>query len=447
MKRRRLLRLTGSSLLAVTAGCQSRSQTTTTTPVTTTKQTTRSTTTSPSTQTEDTTPTTTQPGPDSRETIHVGPDGSPEGSGAETDPLGSIQRAVNFAGPGDTVAVQTGRYRETVTTARSGTADAPITLTGPQDAILAGEPGDHALRINHSHIHVTGLTFDGLVDTDNPDDPDSYAAVNIFVNYLSDDTVENPEALYVTGLRLKPHAVGNTQGACLKVQFVRNTEIGEFRVLGPAGQRYLLGDEGGFFGEVVYLGLPIGGAAKFDGVTLDQSRDVHIHHINNSAGHPHAELVDVKPGTQDVLIEYCTDGGGAGGIRPAPGGGCIGLKGQRATVRWCRLERSRGDGVYVGSWHVTHPDQSEYDIPSVAHDDGQSNSLYGNNISDYRKLAVRYPQADGSIIDSFGPDAQRVVCGNEIDGQTHGSPSESCGADVPTSDEIGHLGGNSPWDD
>lgn len=389
--------------------------------------------------------TTSKLGPSEHTTIYVGPNGSPRGSGTKDDPLRSIQQAIGFAKPGDTVAVQSGRYRETVETVRSGTADEPITLTGPQDAILTGTPGEHALRINHSHIHVTGLTFDGLVEPESPNDSDSYAAVNIFVNYLSDDTVENPEELYVTGLQLKPHAVGNTLGACLKVQFVRNTEIGEFTVIGAAGQQYLLGEEGGFFGEIVYLGLPIGGAAKFDGVTLDQSRNVHIHHIDNSAGHAHAELVDLKPGTRDVMVEYCTDGGGAGGIRPKPGGGCIGVKGQRATVRWCRLQGSRGDGIYVGSWHVTHPDQSEYDIPSVARDDGQSNSLYENRISDYRKLAVRYPEADGSIIDQFGPEAQKVVCGNEIDGQTHGSPSMACGSDIPSSAKIGHLGGESPW--
>ena len=61
-------------------------------------------------------------------TIYVAPDGKETNSGSVDAPFKSIQQAVNAALQGDTVIVRGGTYRETVTTSRSGTAEAPITI-------------------------------------------------------------------------------------------------------------------------------------------------------------------------------------------------------------------------------------------------------------------------------------------------------------------------------
>ena len=84
-------------------------------------------------------------------------------------------------------------------------------------------------------------------------------------------------------------------------------EIGEFNVIGPAGLQYLLGSQQGWFGEIVYLGTFLGDMHRYDGIGIDQPNGIHGHQIDNSAGHPHSELVDAKLRTHDRTIEYCTD--------------------------------------------------------------------------------------------------------------------------------------------
>jgi parallel beta-helix repeat protein len=60
-------------------------------------------------------------------TWYVSQSGSNTNAGTAAAPFRTIQEAANVAGPGDTVLIHSGTYRETVTPARSGTAAAPIT--------------------------------------------------------------------------------------------------------------------------------------------------------------------------------------------------------------------------------------------------------------------------------------------------------------------------------
>jgi len=60
-------------------------------------------------------------------TWYVSPYGSNTNPGTQAAPFKTIQEAANVAGPGDTVLIHAGTYRESVTPARSGAAGAPIT--------------------------------------------------------------------------------------------------------------------------------------------------------------------------------------------------------------------------------------------------------------------------------------------------------------------------------
>jgi len=60
--------------------------------------------------------------------IVVAPDGNDAAAGTRDAPLATIQAAVDRAGPGDTVLVRGGTYRESVRLTRSGRPDAPIRL-------------------------------------------------------------------------------------------------------------------------------------------------------------------------------------------------------------------------------------------------------------------------------------------------------------------------------
>lgn len=395
-----------------------------------------------------------------RSVYYVSPDGSDSNAGSKEDPLGTIQHGLLRATAGDTVHVLPGEYSEGVRTVRPGEAGKPITITGPKDAVFRG---DASFEINHSHVHLRGLTFDGLIDPDRPDDIESYAESLLQINeelrnsfkHGSDNPRTVPEEEYLTDIVVKPHAVGNVGGDAVKISYSKNVEIGEFRVIGPAGVDHLKGDKPGHNGEIIYMGT-----VYSDGFPLDFTHNVHVHHIDNSAGHPHAELVDVKGGCHNILIEYCTDAGGAGRYLP-PGKGdelsgerAIKLAGRECTLRWNVIENSNGYGVQVGQWGAAqrnrYEEASGRPFPEELYDSGRKNSIYGNRIVDYGELAIGYltvhTEGEGDhIAEDYGPDDQRHVCGNTINGPTHGNPDKACPGSVPTTETIGHLGGESPW--
>lgn len=245
---------------------------------------------------------------------YVGPEGADENPGTKQSSLDSIQYALKRAKPGDTTQAQPGRYtpRGGVQTVRVGTAENPITITGPLDAVFNA---DGPFEINHNHVHIRGLSFDGLHRPGSPDDPDSYSESILQINESFFERINSgahsPESVseenYLRDIVVKPHTVGNCRADFIKVHWSKNVEIGEFKVIGLAGMKYLKGDATGHNGEVVYFGN-----AADKSYPVDATHDIHIHHIDNSEGHPRTELVDAKSGCYNVLIKYCTDAGGAG---------------------------------------------------------------------------------------------------------------------------------------
>lgn len=86
--------------------------------------------------------------------------GTPQAVAADiTVPAGgSIQAAIDQAQPGDTIRVAAGEYRERLHTVRAGTAQAPITITGPGATIVSA---GHAFDIDHSYVHVREIAIHG----------------------------------------------------------------------------------------------------------------------------------------------------------------------------------------------------------------------------------------------------------------------------------------------
>lgn len=344
--RRSYLATLGSMSVLGLSGCQGEGNQATTTPTstrTTTPTTTTSTTTETPTETTETTEETTSAEAASDTIVVSAADGSTGGDGTEDDPLCTIQAGLKAAKPGETVFVKPGEYFEKVYSYRSGTADEPITITGPPDAVVrpkAGQTHSPLFTFNDSHIHVTGLTLDGLHDPTRVGDLDQYTGP--LVESKPTDTDE-----YLTDITFMPHAVGNSRGGVFQPIRTNHMEIGEFRLIGPAGVKHLLGDEPGHNGEIVYLGTAPGNTLDdwYPWNTLDQSHDIHVHHIVNTQGHPHSELVDVKGGVYDVTIEYCTDLGGAGSYvlpdHPEYSEAAIHLGGNETTSDGAQLRRHR----------------------------------------------------------------------------------------------------------
>lgn len=365
--------------------------------------------------------------------IVVDPEGTDAASGSQDAPLRTIQEGLRRADPGDTVHVNPGEYFEAPRTTRSGTASDPITITGPPEAILRGPRTDGysgGLRITHSHVHVRGLTIDGLQDPANPRNPESY--MNIGIHTLPVDMV------YLEDLVFKPHAIGNTRGAMITLNYVEGVEIGEFRLIGPAGVDYMLGAKEGHFGEVVYVGSTPD--AEFNAIDregeiagVDRTNDVYVHHIDGSAGHYHIELVDCKVGSHDVLVEYCTSVD-AGLPSDNDNSSAVHIGGHDITFRWNRVLSPAFNGIDVGNYGPFNDNVPHPDAPKAA----SENAIYGNELTGAGELAINYTEETSES-------AQRVVCGNVIDTETEGEPGVACPDELPSGVGVGHTGGDSPW--
>lgn len=381
--------------------------------------------------------------------IHVTTDGDDDNPGTETSPLATVQAGVDRAQPGETVFVHPGEYEESVITRRSGAPDEPITITGPTDAVLKGRPDGWraVVEIHHSHVTLDGLTITGLLDPDEPENPDSYrdTALVAVVPPTGSGELERSDE-YLQDIVVKPDRIGNTGRNMIIVWRTVGVEIGEFEVIGPAGASWVFNDKTEHVGEIVYLGqAPANIVGKdFDWYPwdrYDETRDVHVHHIDNSAGHPHADFVDCKLGTHDVTIEYCTDAGGSQNNETYMTSS-ITLRGHDATVRWNKLADGSGDGIEIRDQRGYSGPRIEGEPRELVERAGTGNDIYGNEISGFGGEAITLPEwLDGEPLE------QGHICGNEVSGETDFDPETACSGAVPDGDGIGHLGGESPHED
>lgn len=382
----------------------------------------------------------------SSDVIHVSTDGIDDNSGAEDAPLSSIQTAVEQAQPGQTIRARPGECREFIEFRTDGTPDAPITLTGPPDAVLKPpENADHgAIGVGASHIHITGLTISGLYNPDRPETAESYTPSHLVtLNTWAEESDD-----YLEGLVISPHGIGNAGGALINSVMIKNSTIGGFKVIGPAGAYWLFDDkQAGHYGEIVYLGTSPDNRVERGYDDYDRTRNIRVHHIDNSEGHPHAELVDCKEGVSDVTVEYCTD---AGGIQSDDSvfSTAITLRGFDCTVRWNVIQDAEGSGIEIGPWGtMTNPDflgEPETDFERRL---GTGHAIYGNVFTGNTLDAIdflRESAVPGQETNPL-PEDQRMICDNLVDAYSDGTPSKKCDSGHPLTDGVGHLGGESPW--
>lgn len=367
--------------------------------------------------------------------------GSESGSGTRDDPVGSIRQGIQRAEPGQTVTVAPGEYpvRKPLTTVRSGTAEEPIVIRGSEDAVV--RPADSMrnpralFRLEHDHIRLLGLSLDGLRRSGDEIEIKDYGPNELVLCQPPSDSNE-----YLNDIVIKPATVGHAKRAMIVIKRSENVEVGEFEVTGMAGAHYVLTDrENLHAGEIVYIGTPptdYGKENYYEWTEIDQTSDVHVHHIDNSAGHAHSELANTKLGTHDVLVEYCTDGGGSQNTEPYPPA-TIHFQSYDATVRWCRLLGGDGYGVHINSGAEGYLE--EVDDPPISRETaGTGHAVYGNEIRGLGAEPLAFSVAD--------PDNQELLCGNTIVG-TESTATRECPSNVPGEEGIGHLGGSSPWGD
>ena len=351
--------------------------------------------------------------------------------GTKDAPLNSIQKALARAEPGDTVRVAPGEYVETINPPRGGEKGNPITITGPPTAVLKSDPEtEDVILIRRSHIHLVGLTIDGLENPDAPDEVSSYADLQLIQVRPRPDTDQ-----YVRDIVISPHQIGNSQKALVNIERATQVEIGPFHIIGPAGAEYLFGDRPGHNGEIVYIGTSPDnlGTSWHPWTEFDETNDVRVHHIDNSAGYAHSELVNTKLGTYNIMIEYCTDGGGSQHTETWSTASVL-FQSYASTIRWCHLANGAGYGIEVESEHAherrRNTPESEWSAPIRR--GGRDNAIYRNRIVGFEEKALAFPLPDQRAAD------QRLVCGNIVDEPTDDAPEKACPAHVPRGQGIGH---------
>jgi hypothetical protein len=372
------------------------------------------------------------------EVLHVAPDGDDTAPGIEGAPLASVQEGLRRAAPGETVRLHPGEYREVVRTIRDGTSDEPITLTGPPEAVLRppAQSGD-CLVVHHSHFHVTGITIDGLLEPDRKF-ADSTAWADRCV--LVTPTPRYEQGIdYLRDVVIEPSRIGNSGRALIQTMRLRDASIGDFELIGPAGMHYdqrVANHEEGHIGEIVYIGNSetARGTSYHPWETLDRSRDIRIHHIDNSEGYRNAEFVDIKLGSTNITVEYCTNRNSGHSSEPASWP-AVNLGGNECTIRWNDFADGPV-GVNFAAWVPTGDiDGTEW---------ARNHEVYGNRFADFPETVFNF-DSSGDVVGS-SPDAQAILCGNEIEGsnaEAYAYASESCDVAVPEGDGRGHLGGDS----
>ena len=355
-------------------------------------------------------------------TIYVDPDGDADADGPSEEPVATIQEGLDRAEPGQRVLANPGEYHESIRPPQGGTADAPIEITGPPEAVLRRDSDvEGAVLITDSHIHLTGLSITGLDNPEQENDADDFndgPLINVATEDPRDDRLEN--------VVIAPHQLGESGAELVRMLNTHNAEIGPFEVVGPAGANWLSDRTGPFNGAIVSLGADPALIEQADDIdSWDRTREIHVHHIDNRAQQPHTSLVETYPGTENITVEYCTSGGSRNTDEEIKSE--IELGGYQSTVRWCTLRDGDGAGIRVGSSHAEEP---ATDRQSRA---GTQNEIYGNDIEGFEQ-SISFP------FDRQGQNAQAAVCGNTVDDD---SPvTDTCQADLPTSEEIGVEGGD-----
>ena len=358
--------------------------------------------------------------------VWVAPDG--DGDGSADAPFGDVERALDAAEPGERVYLQSGEYRLNGITHGSGEPDAPIEITGPEDAVLrAREGGTPVLTILHSHVHVTGCTFDGLADPERQwDDPGVWSRT--VARVTPGPRYEEAGVDYLEDVVFEPHAMRNAGSTFAHVERTRDASLGDFTVTGPAGGEFhpeMSDPVDSHVGHLFQVGSSpptIREYKPWNG--LDRTRDVRIHHVDNSAGYHHSSLVNVRIGCEAVTVEYCTDRNAGNETSGQAVVAAVDVGGNNCTIRGNDLGDCR-QGIVLGAW-----------APSDAHDASnwaRNNDVYSNRLQGVERSAFEFFDTS--------PEVQRTLCDNRLVGVETGTydyATGDCGDGVPVVDGIGH---------
>src|ERR1700754_2323297 len=193
-----------------------------------------------------------------------------KGRGATTSvtDTAELERALAAARPGDTIRMAAGTY-EPVVINRSGTASAPITLTGPKGAVISGSGKGYTVHLDGaSHWQLVGFAVSGGGKGIMTDGSKGLLLDSLTVSDTGDEAV---------------HFRGGSSNNTIQRSTIRNTGLNQ-----PE------------FGEGVYVGSAKSNWKKYSGGQPDLSMNNRV--VGNTFQRITAENVDVKEETGGTLI-------------------------------------------------------------------------------------------------------------------------------------------------
>jgi hypothetical protein len=208
----------------------------------------------------------------------------PGGRAVLVSSVESLERALAGARPGDVIQLAPGRYvaKERLEAAADGTEAAPVTLTGPRDAVITTDrgpdSGQYGLHVTGDWWRVVGLTVDGAKKGVVMDGADHVVLDHVAVTRSGQEAV---------------HFRADSDSGVIRDSLVEGTGLKS-----PAfGEGVYVGSAHSNWGSRDGYGQPYGesggkGPDRSDGVLIE----------GNTIRDTTAEGVDVKEGTRGTVI-------------------------------------------------------------------------------------------------------------------------------------------------
>ncbi len=96
---------------------------------------------------------------------YVSPGGNDSNDGLSKErPFQTIQKALDLVQAGDSIELAEGIYPQDFVTKRPGEDSRPITVAGPEDAIVTGAGNEAVAEISYGYYTLRGFTIDGLFE-------------------------------------------------------------------------------------------------------------------------------------------------------------------------------------------------------------------------------------------------------------------------------------------
>lgn len=324
---------------------------------------------------------------------YVNPGGSDANKGTSAQsPMQTINKALSFAGPGDTIQLADGDYFQSVSSVKDGSQQSPITIHGSRKAVIRGDDKQwRVISISNNYISLDGFTVDGQSKAD-------AKAKDDFRNKLIYALGTKPQQ-GVEGLKIHDMLVQNAGDECIRLRYfaqhneisnttVRNCGIYDFRFNATKNKN----------GEGIYVGTAP--TQRDNGINPtndpDQSSNNYIHD-NDIETHGN-ECVDIKSGSTDNIVEkntcrYQMDSESAG----------FDARGDNNTFRFNTVSDNQGAGFRLGDDNAGT---------------GVRNDVYQNTIKDNKQGAVKIRQMP-----------QGTICGNTLSNNNDDQNKRSLGID------------------